>query len=77
MFTQDYSTSNEELLLGVIHAVTNYQTDIVVSNKVLDKDVTQFKTETQMVLGIWVFTIGLPAAVLLLCLVIFLRRRRL
>lgn len=77
MYTQDYSTHNEELLLNVIHSVTGYQTNISITNKVINRDVTQFKTGTQMVLGIWVFTVGLPAAVLLICLVVFLRRRRL
>ncbi len=77
MFLQDYSTNNEELLLGIIHSVTNYQTGIIVSNKVVAKDVTQFKASTQMTLGIWVFTVGLPAVVLIVCLVVFLRRRSL
>ncbi len=77
MYIQDYSTNNEELLLGVINAVTGYQTDITISSKVIVNDITQFKAGTQMVLGIWVLTVGLPAAVLLICLVIFLRRRRL
>lgn len=77
MYTQDYSTNNEELLLDVIHSITGYQTNISITNKVINRDVTQFKTGTQMVLGIWVFTVGLPAAVLLICLVVFLRRRSL
>lgn len=76
-YIQDYSTNNEELLLGVINAVTGYQDNITISSKEIISDITQFKTNTQMVLGIWVFTVGLPAAVLLVCLVIFLRRRSL
>ena len=77
MFTTDFSTSNEELLLSVVHAVTGYQTEIAISNKVIAKDVTQFTAGTQMTLGIWIFTIGVPAVVLLIGFVIFLRRRRL
>lgn len=76
-FTRDYSTNNEELLLNLINSVTGYQSDFSISNKVIAKDVTQFKAKTQMVLGIWVFTVGLPAAVLVICLVVFLRRRSL
>ena len=76
-YIQDYSASNEELLLDVIHAITGYKTDITISSKELINDVTQFKTGTQLALGIWVFTVGLPATVLVICLVIFLRRRRL
>lgn len=77
MYLQDTSTQNEELLLSVIHSVTGYQDTAIVSNKVLAKDKTQFETGTQITLGVWVFSVGLPAVVLLICLVIFLRRRSL
>lgn len=76
-YIRDYSTNNEELLLGVIHAVTGYQTEVAISDKVFTKDVTQFSAGAQMTWGIWVFTVGLPATVLLICLVVFLRRRSL
>lgn len=77
MYIQDYSTSNEELLLDVIHSVTGYQSEIAISDKVIAKDVTQFTARAQMTWGIWVFTVGLPAVVLVICLVVFLRRRSL
>lgn len=76
-YIRDYSTNNEELLLGVIHAVTGYQTEIAISNKVFTKDVTQFSAGAQMTWGIWVFTVSLPALTLVICLVVFLRRRSL
>ena len=77
MYVQDYSANNEELLLSVVHAVTGYQSDVSISSKVLTTDVTQFTARGQMVWGIWVFTVGLPAIVLVICLVVFLRRRSL
>lgn len=76
-YAQQSSVKNEDFLLDVIHTATGYETNISISNKVIAKDVTEFKAGTQMVLGIWVFTIGLPVAVLLVCLIVFLRRRSL
>lgn len=75
--TQNYSTKNEELLLDVLHNVSGYQTDIVISDKIIDKDQADFTAGAQMVLGIWVFTVGLPLLVLIICLIVFLRRRSL
>lgn len=76
-YIADYSTNNEELLLDVIHSVTDYQTEITISDKAFASDVTQFTARAQMTWGIWVFTVGLPAVVLVICLVVFLRRRSL
>ncbi len=76
-YAQQSSVKNEDFLLDVVHSVTGYETNISISNKVIAKDVTEFKAGTQMILGIWVFTIGLPVAVLLVCLIVFLRRRSL
>lgn len=69
--------NNEELLLDVINAISGYDLDLAVTTKVIDKGVTTFTTDTQMVLGIWVFTVGVPAVVLVVCLIVFLRRRSL
>lgn len=76
-YAQQSSVKNEDFLLDVVHSVTGYETNISISNKVIAKDVTEFKAGTQMFLGIWVFTVGLPVAVLLVCLIVFLRRRSL
>lgn len=76
-YAQNSSVKNEDFLLDLIHEITGYETNISISNKIIAKDVTEFKTGTQMVLGIWVFTVGLPLIVLVVCLVIFLRRRSL
>ncbi|MBR3778217.1 MAG: Gldg family protein [Clostridia bacterium] len=76
-YAQTSSVKNEDFLLDMIHKITGYETNISISNKIIAKDVTEFKTGTQMVLGIWVFTVGLPVVVLAICLVIFLRRRSL
>ena len=76
-YIQNSNTKNEEFLLDVIRSITGYETNISISNKVITTDVTTFTAATQMFLGIWVFTIGLPVIVLVICLVVFLRRRSL
>lgn len=74
---QDGTLKNEEFLLDAINTITGYETTISISNKVIAKDVTQFTTGTQLIVGIGLFTVGLPLAVLIVCLVVFLRRRSL
>lgn len=76
-YIQNSNTKNEEFLLDIIRSITGYETNISISNKVITNDVTTFTSGTQMFLGIWVFTVGIPAIVLVICLVVFLRRRSL
>ena len=76
-YTRNSTLKNEELLLDMVNGVTGYETDLSISTKVIEKDVTDFSTGTQMVLGIWVFTIGIPVVILAVCLIVFLRRRSL
>lgn len=68
---------NEELLLDVINGISGYDLNLSITTKVIDKGVTTFTPDTQMALGIWVFTVGVPAVILVICLVVFLRRRSL
>lgn len=74
---QDSTLKNEEFLLDAMNTITGYETSISISNKIIAKDVTQFTTGTQLFVGIGIFTVGLPLAVLIVCLVVFLRRRSL
>lgn len=76
-YIQSSTLKNEDFLLDIIRSITGYEINISISSKVLDKDATTFTSDTQMVLGIWVFTIGIPAIVLTICLIVFLRRRSL
>lgn len=76
-YISNNTLKNEDLLLDMVHAVTGYETNLSISTKVIEKDTTTFTTGTQMVLGIWVFTVGLPAVILVICLIVFLRRRSL
>jgi hypothetical protein len=76
-YIRNTTLKNEELLLDMVHAVTGYETNLSISSKVIAKDVTTFTSATQMVLGIWIFTVGIPVVILAICLIVFLRRRSL
>lgn len=76
-YIQNPNIKNEEFLLDVIRSITGYETNISISTKIIANDVTNFTSATQMFLGVWVFTVGVPVIVLVICLVVFLRRRSL
>lgn len=76
-YIRNTNLKNEDLLLDIVRSVTGYEINISISTKEIAKDVTTFTVKTQMILGIWVFTVGIPAVVLIICLIVFLRRRSL
>lgn len=76
-FVQNGSFYNEELLLDTINSVTGHENAVSISNKILETDTVSFSANTQLILGLGVFTIGLPVIVLVVCLIVFLRRKNL
>lgn len=76
-YVQNGNLQNEELLLDAINSVTGNEDTLTISNKVIDKDTVSFSNSVQVWVGIGVFTIGLPVVVLIVCLVVFLRRKNL
>ena len=68
---------NEELLLDTINSVTGHENSVTISNKILDTDTVTFSPEAAKIVGLWVFTLGIPAIVLIVCLIVFLRRKNL
>lgn len=74
---QNRSFYNEELLLDTINSVTGHESSISVSNKVLNTETVAFTPNASLILGIGVFTVGIPLIVLIVCLVVFLRRKNL
>ena len=76
-FVQNRSFFNEELLLDTINSVTGHESSISVSNKVLNTETVAFTPNAQLILGIGVFTVGIPVIVLIICLIVFLRRKNL
>ena len=68
---------NEDVLLETLNGVTGNESDITISNKEMKADTISFSGGTALILGLVVFTIGLPVIVLIICLVVFLRRKNL
>lgn len=66
----------EELVLGVTNGVTGNKTAVSISNKPLEKTSLTFDAAQSNIFLI-VFVIVIPLALLIVCLVVFLRRRRL
>lgn len=69
--------SNEDLLLNTMNTITGAEDTINVSTKSLDAEMLQFTQLTAWVVGLGVFTIGIPVLILVIGLVVFLRRRHL
>lgn len=76
-YIQNSTLMNEELLLDAINSVTGNEDTLTISSKEITADTTTFSTTTQLVLGLGVFTVGVPVLVLVICLIVFLRRKNL
>ncbi len=72
------SACNEELFLNTFRGLTGLESVISVSNRSLTQDTLDFGGSlVPTVLGIYVFTIGLPLIMIVVSIVVFVRRRRL
>ena len=68
---------NEELLLDTINSMTGMEDTLSISTKSISEDTVNFNNKTALWLGLGVFVIGLPIVLLIVCLVVFLRRKNL
>ncbi len=68
---------NEELLLDTLNGATGTENSVSITNKRLTGDTLYFTDQTEVILGIGVFTVGIPVVVLVICLIVFLRRQHL
>ena len=57
--------------------MTGADSGITISNKSLSADTVTFSGATQLILGLAVFTVGLPVIILVICLIVFIRRKNL
>ena len=71
------AAENEELFVRTFNATSGSENTVTVSSRSVDTTVLAFADSTQKWLGIGVFTVALPAATLLIGLIIFLKRRHL
>ena len=76
-YVKSTSFKNEEVLLETLNGLTGNESGITISNKEMKADTISFSGGTALILGLVVFTIGLPVIVLIICLVVFLRRKNL
>lgn len=76
-YIQNGTLQNEELLLDTISSVTGHENAVTVSNKQFSSELVIFEPNVQIGVGLGVFTIGLPVIILIICLIVFLRRKNL
>ena len=71
------NVKNENVLISALNAMTGVVDDINVSTKSLERDTITFSDSTTLMVGLGVFTVGIPVIILVICLVVFLKRRHL
>ena len=74
----DAATSNEATFLSVFNGLLGNEDAVQISNKSVVPEKVDFGSDTtKKILGLGVFTIGLPLVLLIVALVVFLRRKNL
>ncbi len=76
-YVQNSNLHNEELLLDSLNAMTGIENAITISGKTVTNETVTFSNAVQLVIGLGVFTIALPLTMLIVCLVVFIRRKNL
>ena len=71
------NVKNENVLISALNAMTGVVDDINVSTKSLERDTITFSDSTTLIVGLGVFTVGIPVIILVICLVVFLKSRHL
>lgn len=71
------NVKNENVLMSALGAMTGVVDDINVSTKSLERDTISFSDSATLIVGLGVFTVGIPVVILVICLVVFLKRRHL
>ena len=76
-YIQNGTLNNEDLLLGALNEMTGVENAITISSKTISNESVSFTNAGALIIGLGIFTIGLPIAVLIVCLVVFVRRKNL
>ncbi len=71
------NAENEKLFMNVFHTLSGAEVNVTVSSRSLESELLGFEEGAARVLGLGVFTIGLPLVTLLIGILLFLRRRHL
>lgn len=70
-------TQNESLTLQLFNGMSGNEGAKEISSKSVKQETLEFDANTQIVLGLWVFTILLPVVTLVICLIVFVKRKNL
>ncbi len=76
-YLKNSNLKNEELLLDTFNTMTGIENAITISGKTISNETVAFTNATQLIVGLGVFTIGLPLVLLVICLIVFVRRKNL
>ncbi len=76
-FTTAAQYENEGLILEPLRTLCSLGDTVVISGKYLSAETLSFSSLTATVLGLGVFTIGIPLILIIICLVVFFKRRHL
>jgi len=71
---QNPSFANEKLLLDVVNTMAGVEDAVTISSKAFDQQFLTYEQGSQDMM-LYIFVVGVPALVLVVCLVIFLRRK--
>ncbi len=75
---QSVSTAkNEDMFMGVFNQVMGNTDSIVVSSRSIENKTLEYSGTAKMVIGLGIFTVAIPLIMLILCLVVFIRRKHL
>lgn len=73
-YVQNPSFTNEALLLDVANTMAGVEESVTISSKAFEQVYLTYEQGTQDLM-LYIFVVGVPAVVLIVCLVIFLRRK--
>ncbi len=73
-YVQNPSFANEKLLLDVVNTMAGVEDAVTISSKAFDQQFLTYEQGSQDMM-LYIFVVGVPALVLVVCLVIFLRRK--
>lgn len=76
-YIEDSRYTNEEMLLTPMRTVCSLGDTTVISGKDLATEYTSFTAMTALLLGVVVFTVGIPLVLVVIALVVFFKRRHL
>lgn len=75
---QSISTAkNEDMFMGAFNQLMGNEDSIVVSSHAIDSETLEYSDTAKTVLGLGVFTVAVPLIMIILCLVVFIRRKHL